>query len=148
MKTRISIYYLWISKVVIGFVLEETQPTQRNKLLWNLLPENILKPCFNGNKTLILKMRFFNPLIMAHNIVFCGISVKIYKGKVRLAKFFVLELLWRVTENSPAINILHERDLMVYQESPPIHPPFPPPPPPHSEWKIILLFFSFVISYC
>ena len=34
----------------------------------------------------------------------------------------------RVTENSPAIKILHERDLMVYQER-----------PPDSEWKIIML---------
>ena len=39
----------------------------------------------------------------------------------------------RVTKNSPAIKILHERDLMVYQEF-----------PPDSVWKIIS-FLRFVI---
>ena len=32
-KTWISIYQVWISKVVIDFLLEETKPAQRNKLL-------------------------------------------------------------------------------------------------------------------
>ena len=32
-KTWISIYQVWISKVVIDFLLEETKPAQRNELL-------------------------------------------------------------------------------------------------------------------
>ena len=32
-KTWLSIYQVWISKVVIDFLLEETKPAQRNELL-------------------------------------------------------------------------------------------------------------------
>ena len=64
---------------------------------------------------------FLWPTYYVHTIVFCGENVRIYKGKVGSAKFFCpgTVVTIRVTENSPAIKILHERDLMVYQECPP-----------------------------
>ena len=33
--------------IAYDFLLEETQQTQQNKLLWNFLTKNILMPCFN-----------------------------------------------------------------------------------------------------
>ena len=73
-------------------------------------------------KEIILKIRFLYITHYSHSIVFCGEGVRIYKGKEGSAKFFSLEAVVTigVTENSVAIKVLHERDLMVYQECPPI----------------------------
>ena len=54
------------------------------------------------------------------------------KGKISRVFCLYTVVTIRVTENSPAIMILHEKDLMVYQEC-----------PQESMWKIY--FFSFVI---
>ena len=55
------------------------------------------------------------------------------KGRIRQVFCLRAVATIKVTENSPAIKILHERDLMVYQEC-----------APDSVWKIIS-FFRFVI---
>ena len=41
------------------------------------------------------------------------------KGRISQVFYLGAVVTIRVTESSPAINILHERDLMVYQECPP-----------------------------
>ena len=63
-------------------------------------------------------------------------NCKDLQRKGRISQSFCLEAVVtiRITENSAAIKILHEKDLMVYQEC-----------PPHSLWKFIFSFFCFVI---
>ena len=117
------------SKAAIDFLLEETLPIQRNELLWNLLIENILKPCFNG-KNINSKNKVFVTHSLCSYYRFLWSKCKDLQRKGRISQVFCLGAVVtiRVTENSPAIKILHERDLMVYHER-----------PPDSDWKIIML---------
>ena len=83
-----------------------------------------------------------NKVFVTHSLCpyYCFLwgKCKDLQRKDRISQVFCLGAVVtiRVTENSPAIKILHERDLIVYQEC-----------PLDSVWKIIS-FFWFCHSYC
>ena len=67
------------------------------------------------------RYRFFVTHLLCPYYRFLWGKCKDLQRKGRISQVFCLgaAVTIRVTENSPAIKILHERDLMVYQECPP-----------------------------
>ena len=81
------------SKAAIDFLLEETLPIQRNELSWKFVNRKHSEAMLQRKKDINSKNKVFVTTHYAHTIVFCGVSVRICKGKVGSANFYALELL-------------------------------------------------------
>ena len=110
------------SKAAIDFLLEETLPIQRNELSWKFVNRKHSEAMLQRKKDINSKNKVFVTHSLCPYYRFLWGKCKDLQRKGRISQVFCLGAVVtiRVTENSPAIKILHERDLMVYQERPQI----------------------------
>ena len=131
---------IWLSLLHNSSVIKSLgQPLGRNttnKMKWVILKfvsQKRFEAMFQRKKGVNTK----NKVFVTHSICpyyrYLWGKFKDLQRKSRISHVFCLGavVMIRVTENSPAINILHEKDLMVYQEC-----------PPDSVWKIFFLFLG------
>ena len=119
-----EIQHTWILKVVVTEQHHEMDNCQicKLKIFWGHASKK---------KNVNVKSKVFVPFTMP-TLLWQKCKDIQRKGKISRVFCLCTVVTIRVTENSPAIMILHEKDLMVYQEC-----------PQESMWKIY--FFSFVI---
>ena len=100
------------------FPLGRNTTSTTKRVIVKSLTKNILKPCFNEKKDINPKNKVFVTHSLRPYYRFLWEKCKDLQRKDRISQVFCLGAVVtiKVTENSPAIKILHERDLMVYQE--------------------------------